>query len=218
MATEGGKPEAQTSAAAVNTVTASCRKKKFESATFLEDVRDHMDEFIHASMDEHKNCFRKTMQKMFGMSKVVAERHGEEKEVESELPLRTVISEYANGSPVNDGEVRLRPAGKLAAVGIEKLRQLAAVRSGAGSRVLDLTLKVAAGVVLDVVGGVDDPAARVVEPVGAGRVEAAVVARGLEMRINGVKKIRPRIEAVRVRPVRKRRIPAEITKVKKPKI
>nr|GMC71849.1 Dipeptide transport ATP-binding protein dppF [Ipomoea batatas] len=93
MATEGGKPEAQTSAAAVNTVTASCRKKKSESATFLEDVRDHMDEFIHASMDEHKNCFSKTMQKMFGMSKVVAERHGEEKEVESELPLRTVISE-----------------------------------------------------------------------------------------------------------------------------
>nr|GLL46779.1 non-specific lipid-transfer protein 1-like [Ipomoea trifida] len=30
----------------------------------------------------------------------------------------------ANGSPVNDGEVRLRPAGKLAAVGIEKLRSV----------------------------------------------------------------------------------------------
>nr|GMC71850.1 hypothetical protein Iba_chr03bCG6380 [Ipomoea batatas] len=90
--------------------------------------------------------------------------------------------------------------------GHDPFLQLAAVRSGAGSRVLDLTLKVAAGVVLDVVGGVDDPAAGVVEP------------RGLEMRIKGVKKIRPRIEAVRVRPVRKRRIPAEITKVKKPKI
>nr|GLL22030.1 hypothetical protein CFOL_v3_29430 [Ipomoea trifida] len=89
MATEGGKPETQTSGATVNTVTASCRKKKSESANFLEDVRDHMDEFINASMDEHKTCFKKTIQKMFGMSKVVAERNGEVKEVESEIPLRT---------------------------------------------------------------------------------------------------------------------------------
>lgn len=64
MATEGSKPETQTSVAAVNTVPSSCRKKKSESATFLEDVRDHIDEFIHASMDEHKTCFKKTIQKV----------------------------------------------------------------------------------------------------------------------------------------------------------
>ncbi|XP_075098853.1 uncharacterized protein LOC107829750 [Nicotiana tabacum] len=91
-------------------VASSCRKKKSESATFLEDVKDHIDEFINASMDEHKTCFKKTIQKalwiilkssaliwlclqMFGMSKIVAERNAEAKEVESSLPLRTVVSE-----------------------------------------------------------------------------------------------------------------------------
>ncbi|WCJ33900.1 hypothetical protein M5689_015234 [Euphorbia peplus] len=72
---------------------ASCRKKKSEEATFLEDVKDHIDEFIHASMDEHKSCFKKTVQKMFGMSKIVAERNAEAKEVESSLPLRSVVSD-----------------------------------------------------------------------------------------------------------------------------
>ncbi|KAL2326030.1 hypothetical protein Fmac_025088 [Flemingia macrophylla] len=42
----------------------SCRKKKNEEATFLEDLKDHIDEFIHASMDEHKTCFKKTVQKV----------------------------------------------------------------------------------------------------------------------------------------------------------
>ncbi|ONK74509.1 uncharacterized protein A4U43_C03F7110 [Asparagus officinalis] len=73
----------------------SCRKKKSENATFLEDVKDHIDEFIHASMDEHKTCFQKTIKKMFGMSKVVAERASEAekaKEVESVLPLQTSTS------------------------------------------------------------------------------------------------------------------------------
>lgn len=42
----------------------SCRKKKNENATFLEDVKDHIDEFIHASMDEHKTCFQKTIKKV----------------------------------------------------------------------------------------------------------------------------------------------------------
>ena len=43
----------------------SCWKKKNEQATFLEDVKDHIDEFINASMDEHKSCFKKTVQKVF---------------------------------------------------------------------------------------------------------------------------------------------------------
>ncbi|TVU45302.1 hypothetical protein EJB05_04785, partial [Eragrostis curvula] len=79
-----------------NPAMTSCRKKKSEEATFLEDVKDHIDEFIHASMDEHKTCFKKTIQKMFGMSKVVAERsaaEAKEAEVESALPLQTSVSQ-----------------------------------------------------------------------------------------------------------------------------
>lgn len=43
---------------------ASCRKKVKDDATFFEDVKDHIDEFIHASMDEHKTCFQKTIKKV----------------------------------------------------------------------------------------------------------------------------------------------------------
>ncbi|XP_052208757.1 uncharacterized protein LOC127812427 isoform X2 [Diospyros lotus] len=93
MATETSKPEEQQSAATTNPAISSCRKKKSESATFLQDVRDHIDEFVHASMDEHKTCFKKTIQKMFGMSKVVAERVAATEEVESSLPLRTIVSD-----------------------------------------------------------------------------------------------------------------------------
>ncbi|KAL4555639.1 hypothetical protein LXL04_038263 [Taraxacum kok-saghyz] len=72
----------------------SCRKKKTDNATFLQDVKDHIDEFLDASMDEHKTCFKKTISKMFGMSKIVAERNAaENKGVESSLPLRTVVSD-----------------------------------------------------------------------------------------------------------------------------
>ncbi|XP_072972478.1 uncharacterized protein [Typha angustifolia] len=77
----------------VNPVMTSCRKKKSEEASFVADLRDHIDEFIHASMDEHKTCFKKTIQKMFGMSKIVAERASETKEVESSLPLQTTVSQ-----------------------------------------------------------------------------------------------------------------------------
>uniref|UniRef100_A0A804NHW9 Uncharacterized protein n=1 Tax=Zea mays TaxID=4577 RepID=A0A804NHW9_MAIZE len=66
------------------------------NATFLEDLKDHIDEFIHASMDEHKTCFKKTIQKMFGMSKAIAERSAAEAKeagVESALPLQTSVSQ-----------------------------------------------------------------------------------------------------------------------------
>ncbi|XP_078181735.1 uncharacterized protein LOC144575459 [Carex rostrata] len=60
---------------------------------FYEYVKEHIDEFIHVSMDEHKTCFKKTIQKMFGMSKAVAERSNVgSKEVESVLPLQTTVS------------------------------------------------------------------------------------------------------------------------------
>lgn len=42
----------------------SCRKKTKDDANFLEDVKDHIDEFINASMDDHKNCFNKTIKKV----------------------------------------------------------------------------------------------------------------------------------------------------------
>lgn len=92
MATEK-TPNEKPSSAAPTPAATSCRKKKSENATFLEDVKDHIDEFIHASMDEHKTCFQKTIKKMFSMSKVVAERSSETKEVESSLPLRTTVAE-----------------------------------------------------------------------------------------------------------------------------
>ncbi|XP_078436293.1 uncharacterized protein LOC144707046 [Wolffia australiana] len=74
----------------------SCRKKKSEESSFIEDVKDHIDEFIHASMEEHKTCFQKTIRKMFGMSKVVAERSAAASsagEVESSLSLQTTVSQ-----------------------------------------------------------------------------------------------------------------------------
>ncbi|KAL8116021.1 uncharacterized protein LOC141667179 [Apium graveolens] len=83
------KENQQQSPAATALAIASCRKKKSEEATFLEDVKEHIDEFINASMDEHVSCFKKTIHKMFGMSKIVAERNSQTKEVESSLPLQT---------------------------------------------------------------------------------------------------------------------------------
>ncbi|GLT86222.1 hypothetical protein SLE2022_043760 [Rubroshorea leprosula] len=83
----------KSSSTAATPAVSSCRKKKNEQATFLQDVKDHIDEFVNASMDEHKTCFKKTIQKMFGMSKAVAEKHAEANGVESSLPLRTTVSE-----------------------------------------------------------------------------------------------------------------------------
>ncbi|XP_058765691.1 uncharacterized protein LOC131639208 [Vicia villosa] len=72
----------------------SCRRKKNEEATFIEDLKDHIDEFIHASMDEHKTCFQKTINKMFGLSKAVAEKNANAANgVESSLPLQTTLQD-----------------------------------------------------------------------------------------------------------------------------
>uniref|UniRef100_A0A0E0EJ28 Uncharacterized protein n=1 Tax=Oryza meridionalis TaxID=40149 RepID=A0A0E0EJ28_9ORYZ len=90
------KTQSQGSASSVpnNPAVSSCRKKS-DDATFLKDLKDHINEFIHASMDEHKHCFKNTIQKMFGMSKVVTERSAEAKEaeVESALPLQNSVSQ-----------------------------------------------------------------------------------------------------------------------------
>lgn len=92
MASENSQPEKQPVSAAVDSHTSSCRKHRAENATFFEDVKDHIHDFIHASLDDHKTCFKKGIQKMFGMSKVVAERSAEVKEVESSLHLSTTVS------------------------------------------------------------------------------------------------------------------------------
>uniref|UniRef100_F6HQM7 Uncharacterized protein n=2 Tax=Vitis vinifera TaxID=29760 RepID=F6HQM7_VITVI len=92
MEAQNNQHETQPASAAKAPVVTSCRKKKSDDATFLQDVKDHIDEFIHASMDEHKTCFTKTIKKMFGMSKVVAERNSNSEGVESSLPLQTTIA------------------------------------------------------------------------------------------------------------------------------
>ncbi|XP_061344411.1 uncharacterized protein LOC133290358 [Gastrolobium bilobum] len=94
MESQKSQPEKQSLSTATAPSVTSCRKKKSEEATFLEDMKDHIDEFINASMDEHKTCFKKTVQKMFGMSKAVAERNSNAaKEVESSLPLQTTVQD-----------------------------------------------------------------------------------------------------------------------------
>ncbi|WVZ57608.1 hypothetical protein U9M48_007971 [Paspalum notatum var. saurae] len=70
----------------------SCRKN-VPGSSFASDLRDHIHEFIHASADEHRTCFTKTIKKMFGMSKIVAERSSKAEEAghESVLPLQTTV-------------------------------------------------------------------------------------------------------------------------------
>ncbi|XVF84541.1 hypothetical protein PTKIN_Ptkin17bG0045200 [Pterospermum kingtungense] len=92
MEAQESQLEKQPSTTALASVVTSCWKKKNEEATFLEDLKGHIDEFLNASMDEHKTCFKKTIQKMFGMSKIVTERSVESKEVKSDLLLRTNVS------------------------------------------------------------------------------------------------------------------------------
>ncbi|XP_048430249.1 uncharacterized protein LOC103934777 [Pyrus x bretschneideri] len=89
---ESHKTQHEPLPAAATPAATSCRKKKNKQATFLEDLKDHIDDFLNASVDEHKTCFKKTMQKMFGMSKNVAERSVDTKEVESTLPLQTTAA------------------------------------------------------------------------------------------------------------------------------
>ncbi|XP_056698044.1 uncharacterized protein [Spinacia oleracea] len=92
MDSQKNPAETKSSATAPTPAIASCRRKKKDDATFLEDLKGHIDEFIDASMDEHKSCFTKTIQKMFSISKIVAQRNSEQREVESVLPLQTTVS------------------------------------------------------------------------------------------------------------------------------
>lgn len=70
MEAQKGQQVKQSPAVTLSPAMTSCRKKKSDNATFLEDVKDHIDEFIHASMDEHKTCFKKTVQKVCFSSRI----------------------------------------------------------------------------------------------------------------------------------------------------
>ncbi|KAJ7549670.1 hypothetical protein O6H91_07G061800 [Diphasiastrum complanatum] len=71
----------------------SCRRRRDPNASFVADLRDHFDEFVHASMDEHTNCFKKTLKKMFGMSKNIPAATSQQASVDSVLPLKVTTSE-----------------------------------------------------------------------------------------------------------------------------
>lgn len=64
METQKIQQEKQSSPVAPTPAMTSCRKKKKDDATFLEDLKDHIDEFVNASMEEHKTCFSKTIKKV----------------------------------------------------------------------------------------------------------------------------------------------------------
>ncbi|KAL9251853.1 hypothetical protein AKJ16_DCAP23960 [Drosera capensis] len=55
----------------------SCHKKRSEDTTFFKDLKDHFDEFIHASNDERKACLKETVQKMFVMPKIFRKSEAE---------------------------------------------------------------------------------------------------------------------------------------------
>ncbi|KAJ4843903.1 hypothetical protein Tsubulata_040141 [Turnera subulata] len=95
MTTEAQKTETTPAAPAAAAAATSCRKNKRDDATFLEDLKDHIGEFMSAPMDEHVACFKRTMNKMFNMTKAVAKRDagaGAADGVESSLALQTTVS------------------------------------------------------------------------------------------------------------------------------
>ncbi|KAL1801838.1 hypothetical protein ACET3Z_030485 [Daucus carota] len=52
----------------------SCYFKKPEASTFFENFKLRFDEFVGASMDDHKACFKNTMQKVSEMPKTIKEK------------------------------------------------------------------------------------------------------------------------------------------------
>ncbi|ESQ46072.1 hypothetical protein EUTSA_v10000397mg [Eutrema salsugineum] len=74
-------------------VSTSCRKHvKDDNATFLANLKEHFNEFVNASMDEHKTCFKNTMDKIMGRSNAVEEKKVESTEVKIQAPLQAADS------------------------------------------------------------------------------------------------------------------------------
>ncbi|KAL9250139.1 hypothetical protein AKJ16_DCAP09074 [Drosera capensis] len=79
----------------------SCHKKKSEDTTFFKDLKDHFDEFIHASNDERKACLKETVQKTFVMPKIFRKSEAEgiaEEQASDEYVTRC----QAQGTPSAD--------------------------------------------------------------------------------------------------------------------
>lgn len=56
-------------------VSSSCRKfVKDDNATFLANLKDQINEFVHASMDEHKTCFQNSMNKVLSQLSISPEK------------------------------------------------------------------------------------------------------------------------------------------------
>lgn len=77
MESQKNQSESKLPSSSTNPAITSCRKKKSEGASFIADLRDHIDEFVHASMDEHKTCFKKTIEKVSIFCIPVAQLHQE---------------------------------------------------------------------------------------------------------------------------------------------
>uniref|UniRef100_A0A1J3E6U3 Uncharacterized protein n=1 Tax=Noccaea caerulescens TaxID=107243 RepID=A0A1J3E6U3_NOCCA len=73
MDTQKIETENQAEAAVSST---SCKKYvKDDNATFFTNLKGRFDAFVNTPMDEHKTCFKNTMDKIFGgMSKAVEEK------------------------------------------------------------------------------------------------------------------------------------------------
>lgn len=48
--------------------SSSCYFKKPEASTFFENFKLRFDEFVYAPMDDHKACFRNTIQKVLPLN------------------------------------------------------------------------------------------------------------------------------------------------------
>ncbi|CAK9162340.1 unnamed protein product [Ilex paraguariensis] len=65
-----------------------CRRNKSDNGSFASNLRDHLHEFIHSPMEEHKACLKANFQKIMGK---FSERTTGPKEGENSLPLDTTV-------------------------------------------------------------------------------------------------------------------------------
>ncbi|KAL8156326.1 hypothetical protein AgCh_001428 [Apium graveolens] len=54
--------------------SSSCYFKKPEASTFFDNFKLRFDEFVSAPLDDHKACFKNTIQKVSEMPKAIKEK------------------------------------------------------------------------------------------------------------------------------------------------
>ncbi|KAF3439344.1 hypothetical protein FNV43_RR17621 [Rhamnella rubrinervis] len=92
MASQNGHTDQRPSSNAPASRIGACRKKNFGSGSFVSNLKDHIHEFLHASVSEHRMCLKDTIQKMFEMSKAFIEKStGPTRE--SSPPLQTTTKD-----------------------------------------------------------------------------------------------------------------------------